>query len=162
MNHNRLLTALIKAGAEITEENREPANDRFIARRGSAVVIWYKQGDLAQSVHTPSLQTDVMSDCFCDYFHRTIKSAAFEISSARDAEFAAPATNWKSEVCVEGSWSSNACVFATELEAAEAGKELLSRWWVPSAHRPVKTSDPVNYRMLNGRPERIITEEESK
>ena len=43
-------------------------------------------------------------------------------------------------------WGSNSCVYATEKEAFEAGRELMSRWMVPIGHSTVKTSDPVNYR----------------
>lgn len=63
--------------------------------------------------------------------------------------------SWKSEVKVGGSWSSNACRFATEKEAIEAGDELLSRWFAPSDHRAVETTDPVNYQMVDGRPQPI-------
>ena len=54
--------------------------------------------------------------------------------------------SWKMEVCVSGSWSSNACVYATKEEAELAGKELLSRWYVPSDSRAVESTDAVNYR----------------
>lgn len=54
--------------------------------------------------------------------------------------------NWKMEVFVDGSWSSNSCVYATKAEAVAAGVELLSRWFVPSNSRAVESSDPVNYR----------------
>jgi hypothetical protein len=45
-----------------------------------------------------------------------------------------------------GSWSSNSCRYATEAEAVEAGRELLSRWWVPTDSRATPSEDPVNYR----------------
>ena len=54
--------------------------------------------------------------------------------------------SWKTEVLVDGSWSTNSCRFATEKEADAAGRELLSRWWVPTGHRAVESSDSVNYR----------------
>ena len=53
--------------------------------------------------------------------------------------------SFKSEVYVEGSWSSNACVYAERWEAYKAGSELLSRWYVPTDHRPVACDDAVNY-----------------
>ena len=58
--------------------------------------------------------------------------------------------NWKMEVFTS-SWSSNACVYATKEEAESAGRELLSRWYVPTASRAAPTSDPVNYAFIDGR-----------
>jgi hypothetical protein len=52
--------------------------------------------------------------------------------------------SYKTEVCVSGEWSTNGCRYATE--AVEAGKELLSRWWVPTDSRAAESDDPVNYR----------------
>jgi len=56
------------------------------------------------------------------------------------------AKNWKMEVLVDGKWASNACVYATEKEAIEAGHELLGRWFVPVDSRAVESTDPVNYK----------------
>lgn len=53
---------------------------------------------------------------------------------------------YKNEVCVNGEWATNSCVYATEKEALEAGRELLSRWFVPTDHRAVESTDKVNYR----------------
>ena len=53
--------------------------------------------------------------------------------------------NWKMEV-LTSSWNSNACVYATEKEALEAGRELLGRWFVPTDYRAVESTDPVNYK----------------
>ena len=44
------------------------------------------------------------------------------------------------------SWASNSLRFATEREATEAGRELLSRWMVPVDSRATATEDAVNYR----------------
>lgn len=55
-------------------------------------------------------------------------------------------TSWKTEVCVDGNWATNALRFATQDEAEKAGRELLSRWWVPTDSRAAVSSDPVNYR----------------
>ena len=65
--------------------------------------------------------------------------------------------SWKTEVLVEGKWSTNSCRYATEKEAEEAGKELLSRWWVPTDSRAAESEDEVNYRFNfeSGRTERI-------
>jgi len=62
---------------------------------------------------------------------------------------------FKTEVLVDGSWSTNAVVFATKEEAEAAGRELLSRWWVPVDSRAAESTEPVNYRFNfeTGRPE---------
>jgi len=64
--------------------------------------------------------------------------------------------SFKMEVLV-GSWSSNSCVYASKAEALAAGKELLSRWFVPSDFRAVESKEPVNYRFNfeANKPERI-------
>ena len=54
--------------------------------------------------------------------------------------------SFKTEVCVKGEWSTNACVYATRKEAEEAGKELLSRWMAPEDSRAVESDEPVNYK----------------
>jgi hypothetical protein len=43
-------------------------------------------------------------------------------------------------------WASSSQRFATEKEASACGDELLSRWWVPDAHREIEVDEPVNYR----------------
>lgn len=60
--------------------------------------------------------------------------------------------SWKAEVCVDGKWATNACRFATQKEAEDAGVELLSRWFVPTDSRAAESDDPVNYQMIDGRP----------
>jgi len=54
--------------------------------------------------------------------------------------------SWKTEVLVQGEWSTNAVRFATKEEAEAAGRELLSRWFVPVDSRAAESDDPVNYR----------------
>jgi len=56
--------------------------------------------------------------------------------------------SFKTEVCCSGSWSANALRYATAAEAEAAGRELLSRWYVPTDSRAVPSADPVN-RVLN-------------
>ena len=53
--------------------------------------------------------------------------------------------SWKVEVKCDGEWSSNALRFATKAEAEASGKELRSRWYVPSDSRGTESTDPVNY-----------------
>lgn len=57
--------------------------------------------------------------------------------------------NWAPEVFIDGKWSGNALVFATEQEAVQWGKDLLLRWYVPSDSRAVKTDRPVNYMLVD-------------
>lgn len=54
--------------------------------------------------------------------------------------------SYKTEVCVDNNWASNALRFATKEEADNYGSELLSRWWVPTAHRVAESDEPVNYK----------------
>jgi len=64
--------------------------------------------------------------------------------------------SWKTEVCAQGSWSSNALRFATKEEAEASGRELLSRWFVPTDSRATETPDePVNYKFENGKNVRL-------
>ena len=53
--------------------------------------------------------------------------------------------SYKTEVLVDGKWSTNAQRFETEDEAKQNGHELLSRWLVPVDSRPAVSEDPVNY-----------------
>lgn len=52
---------------------------------------------------------------------------------------------FKTEVYT-GSWSSNSLRFATEKEAEASGKELLSRWFVPTDSRAAWCDEEANYR----------------
>ena len=49
------------------------------------------------------------------------------------------------EVKVGNEWSGNSAYYATEAESKAAGKELLSRWWVPTDRRAVPSEHEVNY-----------------
>jgi hypothetical protein len=60
-------------------------------------------------------------------------------------------SSFKCEVLAQGSWSSNGQRFATAEEAEAAGKELLSRWFVPTDSRSAPSEDPVNYKFEDGR-----------
>ena len=77
MDHKRLKSALEKTGAEIASvKGRE---NSWYAKKGNRSVCWYDQEGSAVAVHTPSPYTDSYSDCNCDTFHRTIKSAVASI-----------------------------------------------------------------------------------
>lgn len=71
MKNKSLENAMRKAGATVTCED----NRAYRAVKGSQLVMWYKQEDSAVCVHTPSRHTDIMTDCHCDRFHKTVKSA---------------------------------------------------------------------------------------
>ena len=68
--------------------------------------------------------------------------------------------SYKYEVSVHKSWSGNGLRFATHDEADAAGRELLSRWWVPDEYRVVESSELVNYRFNpdTGKPEALPLE----
>ena len=51
--------------------------------------------------------------------------------------------------------SFNSVVFATAKEAEAGGRELLSRWFVPTGYKVVETEDEVNYRIVNNQIESI-------
>lgn len=54
--------------------------------------------------------------------------------------------SWKTEVYT-GTWNHSAVRLATKEEAEAYGRELLSRWTLPTASRAVDTGDdPVNSR----------------
>lgn len=62
--------------------------------------------------------------------------------------------SWKPEVQVAGEgdkWCQNALVFATKEEAEANARDLMSRWLLVTACRAGESSDPVNYRWINGR-----------
>ena len=54
--------------------------------------------------------------------------------------------SYKTEVFVDSNWCSNGLRFATEAEATEYGKELLSRWFAPSDSRAAPSDDPVSHQ----------------
>ena len=90
MNHKRLINALTKAGATITNPHADNGKDPyyFVATgKNGEKVCWYVQKKWndesvleAVSVHSPSPHTDIMTDCFCDTFYHTIKGAAAAVS----------------------------------------------------------------------------------
>lgn len=83
MNHKRLLSAIAKTGASVTNETHGKTMLRFRATKGDNVLLWYAQPKWnkpeeleAVSVHAPSPFTDIQTDCFCDTFFHTIKGCA--------------------------------------------------------------------------------------
>ena len=58
--------------------------------------------------------------------------------------------SWKPEVEVNGQWSRNALVFATQEEAAESAEGLFCRWMLTTGYRAVEVDEPVNYALIDG------------
>ena len=58
--------------------------------------------------------------------------------------------SWKPEVEVDGQWSRNALVFATQEEAAKSARELFGRWMLTTGYRAVEVDEPVNYALIDG------------
>ena len=59
--------------------------------------------------------------------------------------------SFKPEVFAEGAWTGNGLVFATKEEAERWGADLLMRWFVPTDSRAVESTDPVNYKIVDGK-----------
>jgi hypothetical protein len=54
-----------------------------------------------------------------------------------------------------GVWAGNALRFATHAEALHYAQDLASRWVLVREVRAVESTDPVNYRIVGDRLERI-------
>ena len=54
-----------------------------------------------------------------------------------------PAMSWKPEVLVDGNWSRNGLVFATQKEAEDNARDLMWRWWSVKDSRAVEVDEPV-------------------
>ena len=65
--------------------------------------------------------------------------------------------SFKAEVQADssGTWAGNALRFETEAEAAAYGDDLAGRWTLVRAVRTTESNDPVNYRFVDGKAERI-------
>jgi hypothetical protein len=74
--------------------------------------------------------------------------------------------SFKAEVIADnsGRWVGNELRFATEKEANEYGLDLSMRWTAVRDVRTVESDDPVNYRYVKGRAERLegLGEDESE
>jgi len=58
--------------------------------------------------------------------------------------------SWKPEVEVNGQWSRNALVFATEEEAETFARELFGCWMLITGYRAVEVDEPINYALIDG------------
>ena len=81
MQHARLIKALTKVGATISNPNPNRPN-YFVATNGDKHIVWYSQTQWdddsilnAVNVHEPHPDTDAMTDLFLDYHPRTIRAA---------------------------------------------------------------------------------------
>lgn len=68
--------------------------------------------------------------------------------------------SWKTEVVADnsGKFVSNGLRFATRKEAEEYAIDITWRWTLVRDTRVVESDDPVNYRFVDGRTERIENE----
>jgi len=100
MTHKRLVSAFTKAGCVVTngpewDQNRKGPSKTWVAKnpKNGKYVTWYVQdgfnpetktwdasNPVTVSVCRPSKDTDAMTDCFCDSFYRSIKSAVAAIA----------------------------------------------------------------------------------
>ncbi len=58
--------------------------------------------------------------------------------------------SYKPQVFVQGTWSSNALVFATREEAESNAIALMNRWLLVDDTRVIESTDPVNYQWVDG------------
>jgi hypothetical protein len=58
--------------------------------------------------------------------------------------------SWKPEVLVDGNWSRNGLVFATQEEAENNARDLMMRWWSVQDSRAAEVDEPVNYIYRDG------------
>ncbi len=70
--------------------------------------------------------------------------------------------SWKAEVIADssGEWVPNGLRFATKEEAEANVRDLMSRWFAVTDTRVVESTDPVNYKWVDGKLEPI--EEDKK
>jgi len=70
---------------------------------------------------------------------------------------------YKTEVYVQGEWSTNAVVWPDAESADKAGVDLLGRWFVPTHHRVMEVDEKPNrptwdeYVALNGLPPKKVS-----
>ena len=58
--------------------------------------------------------------------------------------------SYKPEVRVNGTFHSNALVFATRDEAEQSARELMGRWTLVTDWRAVESDEVVNYALVDG------------
>jgi hypothetical protein len=78
--HKRLVNALKKAGATIWSNEDRPRT--FYAKKGNEQIEWHiqegypdKEKMVAVCIVKRNPMTDIMTDCFCDWFAHSIKEA---------------------------------------------------------------------------------------
>ncbi len=72
-------------------------------------------------------------------------------------EHARPIMSWQPEVQTDnsGKWYTNALRFATKEEAEANALDLMGRWMLVTDCRAAESTDPVNYRWVNGQLESL-------
>jgi hypothetical protein len=97
ITHKRLTSAFVKAGCTVESDERNA--HRFVVKnpKNGRVMEWYTQAAFVPAkdgkeasfddgnpvttyVVERSPHTDIMSDCFCDTFHHSIKAAVAAIA----------------------------------------------------------------------------------
>ena len=63
--------------------------------------------------------------------------------------------SYKPEVLVDGQWSQNSVVFATEEEALTSARDLMRRWMLVCDCRAVPSDEEVNYRLRDNAMEAV-------
>lgn len=59
--------------------------------------------------------------------------------------------SYKPMVYVQREWAGNALRFATYDEALDNARELMGRWMLVEDYRADESTDPVNYRWIDGK-----------
>ena len=70
--------------------------------------------------------------------------------------------SWKCEATDGSGYASNALRFETKQEAVDYGHELMSRWLACVDTRPATCDEPVNYRFVDGKAERLPSQGEAE
>jgi hypothetical protein len=91
---------------------------------------------------------------------RNINRALVEAGEKIDGELEKEYRSFKPEVFTEGAWYPNALRFATKEESDAYGRDLLSRWFVPTDSRSVPCDDPVTHVWVERRGLRPIEQPE--
>ena len=77
----------------------------------------------------------------CAWLAKSDALAAYEVHLEREN---AKPKGWVTEVFAQGEWVPNGIVWPDEESALEAGRDLLSRWFVPTDYRAVPTDKEPN------------------
>jgi len=74
MQLSSILSACARNGVTVTQPRDR--SDYYVLSKGNKLMNFYVNSDgYVGYITEPSPQTDVMTDCFCDYYAKTIKNA---------------------------------------------------------------------------------------